>query len=248
MRLLWAYEHDIAAISPFLSEKGAPAGALGDPRASVRASPPGTSPRTSYSSHSVGPVRLLGDFAGSSHGMASISFGAPPEDSMSIAASGDGLTSSEDEGAVGLPPSGVVASAASDLELTAMLARAAASIGLEVNRPPSPEPSRLDDWFLGAGRGSQPRPTPVPFFPEVHEELTLLLTLLPRRDAPAAAAAPRTRPPSARRRGRPPASSRAAPPRAEAEARPARRASRRSAASPASHPGPKSSRKSARRP
>ncbi len=53
-----------------------------------------------------------------------------------------------------------------------MLARAAVSIGLEVNRPPSPEPSRLDDWFLGAGRGSQPRSTPVPFFPEVHEELT----------------------------------------------------------------------------
>ncbi len=53
-----------------------------------------------------------------------------------------------------------------------MLARAVVSIGLEVNRPPSPEPSRLDDWFLGAGRGSQPRPAPVPFFPEVHEELT----------------------------------------------------------------------------
>ncbi len=53
-----------------------------------------------------------------------------------------------------------------------MLARAAVSIGLEVNRPPSPEPSRLDDWFLGAGRGSQPHPAPVPFFPEVHEELT----------------------------------------------------------------------------
>ncbi len=89
---------------------------------------------------------------------------------MSIAASGDGFTSSEDEGAVGLPPSGVVATAAPDPELTAMLARAAVSIGLEVNRPPSPEPSRLDDWFLGAGRGS--RPAPVPFFPEVHEELT----------------------------------------------------------------------------
>ncbi len=91
---------------------------------------------------------------------------------MSIAASGEGFTSSEDEGAVGLPPSGVVATAAPDPELTAMLARAAVSIGLEVNRPPSPEPSRLDDWFLGAGRGSQPRPAPVPFFPEVHEELT----------------------------------------------------------------------------
>ncbi len=45
---------------------------------------------------------------------------------MSIAASGDGFTSSEDEGAVGLPPSGVVATAAPDPELTAMLTRAAA--------------------------------------------------------------------------------------------------------------------------
>ncbi len=53
-----------------------------------------------------------------------------------------------------------------------MLARAAVSIGLEVNRPPSPEPSRLDNWFLRAGRGSQPHPALVPFFPEVHEELT----------------------------------------------------------------------------
>ncbi len=91
---------------------------------------------------------------------------------MSIAASGDGFTSSEDEGAVGLPPLGVVATTAPDPELTAMLARAAVSIGLEVNGMPSPEPSRLDDWFLRAGRGSQPRSAPVPFFPEVPEELT----------------------------------------------------------------------------
>ncbi len=154
------------------SSRGSPAGTLGDLRVTVRASPPGTSPRTSYSSHSEHPVRFSGDFAGPSHGAPSISFGAPSVDRMSIAASGDGFTSSEDEGAVGLPPSGVVATAAPDPELTAMLARAAVSIGLEVNRPPSPEPSRLDDWFLGAGRGSQPRSAPVPFFPEVHEELT----------------------------------------------------------------------------
>ncbi len=64
---------------------------------------------------------------------------------------------------MGLPPSGVVATAAPDPELTAMLARAAVSIGLEVNRPPSPEPSWLDDWFLGAG---------VHEVHEVHEELT----------------------------------------------------------------------------
>ncbi len=165
MRLLWAYEHDFAVISPFLSERigtlcrhagssrEPPAGALGDLRVTVRASPPDTPPRTSYSLRSEHPVWFPGDFAGPSQGAPSISFGAPSVDRMSITASGDGFTSSEDEGAVGLPPSGVVATAAPDPELTAMLARAAVSIGLEVNRPPSPEPSRLDDWFLGAGRG-----------------------------------------------------------------------------------------------
>ncbi len=77
---------------------------------------------------------------------------------------GNGLTSSEDEGAVGMPPSGVVATPTLDPELMAMLARKAMIIGLEVNRPPNLEPSRLDDWFLGAGRGSQPRSAPVPVF------------------------------------------------------------------------------------
>ncbi len=86
---------------------------------------------------------------------------------MSIAASGNGLMSSEDEGAVGLPPLGVVTTAAPDPELTAKLAQAVVSIGLEVNRPPSPEPSRLDDWFLGAGRGAAHNRVllSVPFFP-----------------------------------------------------------------------------------
>ncbi len=65
---------------------------------------------------------------------------------MSITASGDGLMSSENEGAVGLPPSVVVATTAPDPELTAMLARAAISIGLEFNRPPSPE---LCGWMFG---------------------------------------------------------------------------------------------------
>ncbi len=101
------------------SSRGSPAGALGDLRVTVRASPLGTPPRTSYSSRSEHPVRFPGDFAGLSHGAPSISFGAPSVDRMSIAASGDGFTSSEDEGAVGLPPSGVVATAAPDPELTA---------------------------------------------------------------------------------------------------------------------------------
>ncbi len=96
------------------SSRKPPAGALGDLRVTVRASPPGTSPRTSYSSCSERPIRFLGDFAGPSHGTPRISFGAPSEDRMSIAASGDGLTSSEDEGAVGATPSGVVTTAAPD--------------------------------------------------------------------------------------------------------------------------------------
>ncbi len=100
------------------SSRGSPADALGDLRVTVRASPPGTPPRTSYSSRSEHPVRFPGDLAGLSQGAPSISFGAPSVDRMSIAASGDGFTSSEDEGAVGLPPSGVVATAAPDPELT----------------------------------------------------------------------------------------------------------------------------------
>ncbi len=53
-----------------------------------------------------------------------------------------------------------------------MLARATESVGLEWRPPPCPEPSRLDDWFLGVARAGSQGPTPVPFFPEVHDELT----------------------------------------------------------------------------
>ncbi len=90
------------------SSRGLPAGALGDLRVTVKASPPGTSPRTSYSSRSERPLQFPGDFAGPSHRTPSISFFVPSKDRMSITASGDGLTSSEDEGAMGLAPSGVV--------------------------------------------------------------------------------------------------------------------------------------------
>ncbi|KAL0170996.1 hypothetical protein M9458_035592, partial [Cirrhinus mrigala] len=45
-------------------------------------------------------------------------------------------------------------------------------IGLEWVPPPRPEPSRLNDCFLGNSHDSRPRSSPVPFFPEVHEELT----------------------------------------------------------------------------
>ncbi len=54
------------------SSREPPAGALGDLRVTVRASLPGTSPRTSYSSRRERPVRFPGDFAGPSHGAPSI--------------------------------------------------------------------------------------------------------------------------------------------------------------------------------
>ncbi len=84
-------------------------------------------------------------------------------------------------------------------------------------------------------------------FLAVQQQTEAIQHILPRRDAPSTAA-PGARPQSARRRGRPPASSRAAPPQAESTHRPVRRASRRRAAPPASQPGPKSSRKSTKRP
>ncbi len=86
------------------SSRGSPADALGDLRVTVRASPPGTTPRTSYSSRSEHPVRFPGDFAGLSHGAPSISFGAPSVDRMSIAASGDGFSPLRMKVRRGCPP------------------------------------------------------------------------------------------------------------------------------------------------
>ncbi|KAL0165464.1 hypothetical protein M9458_037308, partial [Cirrhinus mrigala] len=101
-------------------------------------------------------------------GAGPISFGAPEEDRMSIAASEEGLTPDEaDEFA-----ESAESLSESEAELAAMLLRAAKSIDLEVPKAPSPEHSRLDDWFLGSRRDVPPCSTPVPFFPEVHEELT----------------------------------------------------------------------------
>ncbi len=137
----------------------------------MRASPSSASPRASHSSsasHHLGfPDELVesSDRAGPS-----ISFGAPADDRMSITASGDELGSGEDDSAE-LPPSGRVALPESDPELTAMLSRAAESVGLHWRPPPSPERSRLDDWFLGA-QADRRQPPPVPFFLEVHEEVT----------------------------------------------------------------------------
>ncbi len=60
----------------------------------------------------------------------------------------------------------------SDREVTAMLSRAAERVGLEWRKPPCPEPSRLDDWFLGVACAGFQRPAPGASLPDVHEELT----------------------------------------------------------------------------
>ncbi len=120
------------------------------------------------------PMELPRERAGPSHGggVPLVSFGAPPDDRMSIATLEGESDQSGDDGSVPLPPSGRSAVPDSDPEMVAMLARAAESVGLEWRPPPCPEPSRLDDWFLGVARAGSQGPTPVPFFPEVHDELT----------------------------------------------------------------------------
>jgi hypothetical protein len=145
---------------------------LGDLGITVRGNPPGKAPWIPHSSLKPQPVELPDECAGPSVvDRPAVSFGAPPEDRMSIAAS-EGELGSGDDDSTALPPSGRTALPEPDPEMAAMLKKAAKAVGLEWNPPPCPEPSRLDYWYLGAGRsGSQPAAL-VPFFPEVHEELT----------------------------------------------------------------------------
>lgn len=148
------------------------AGSQGDLRVTVWASPTSQPPRATPPSQMLQPVEFPDEFAGPSQQDSSISFGAQDSDLMSIATSQGGLESMEDEDSAALPPSGVPMLPESDPELTTMLSRAAESIGLEWNPPPCPERLRLDDWFLGAACGDHQHPPPVPFFPEVHQEVT----------------------------------------------------------------------------
>ncbi len=139
----------------------------------VRNSPPKTARAPPVTGTSL-PMELPRERAGPSHGggVPLVSFGAPPDDQISIATSEGESDQSGDDGSVPLPPSGRSAVPDSVSEMVAMLARAAESVGLEWRPPPCPEPSRLDDWFLGVARAGSQGPTPVPFFPEVHDELT----------------------------------------------------------------------------
>ncbi len=78
------------------------------------------------------PVGLPLEWAGISaeRGTPPVSFGASPDDQMSIAASEGELSLSGDDDPAALPPSGVVALSEPDPEMTAMLSRAAENVGL----------------------------------------------------------------------------------------------------------------------
>ncbi|KAI2666099.1 ORF V: Enzymatic polyprotein [Labeo rohita] len=127
-------------------------------------------PRTSASPRS--PVELPKQYTSPYSGLG-ISFCAPQEIEMSAAASeGESDDEADDEAddSAGRYPSAVAAPSETDAELSVMLLRAAKEIGLDVPKTPPADPSRLDDWFLGGSRGTAAL-SPVPFFPEVHEEL-----------------------------------------------------------------------------
>ncbi len=136
----------------------------------MRASPSGVP----YPSSTPQPAGVLLDrtWASAEWSTPPVSYGAPPDDQISIAASEGELSLSGDDDSAAFPPSCVVALFEPDPEMTAMLSRAAENVGLVWNPPPCPDPLRLDEWFLGGGRAGSQRPPPVPFFPEVHEELT----------------------------------------------------------------------------
>ncbi|CAM4464261.1 unnamed protein product [Leuciscus chuanchicus] len=144
----------------------------GDLRVTVRASPSSQPPRAPHASQALLPLGPLSERLGPSPERPTVSFGAPADDQMSIAASEGELQSSGDDDSATLPPSGHVAFSETDPEWAAMLSRAAEKVGLAWNPPPCPEPSRLDNWFLGAGPAGSQCAAPVPFFPEVHEELS----------------------------------------------------------------------------
>ncbi len=113
----------------------------------------------------------IGAGTSAEQGTPPVYFSAPPDEQMSIDASERSLSLSPGM-MTALPPLGVVALSEPDSEMMAMLSQAAENVGLVWNPPLRPDCSRLDEWFLGGGRAGSQRPPPVPFFPEVHEELT----------------------------------------------------------------------------
>ncbi len=138
--------HDLAFV---LAQNTASGGVRGDLRITVRASPSGGS-HPSGTPQPAG-VPLVRTGASAEWGTPPVSFGASPDDQMSVAASEGEPSLSGDDDSAALPPSGVVALSEPDPEMTAMLSRAAENVGLVWNPPPRPDPSRLYEWFLGGG-------------------------------------------------------------------------------------------------
>ncbi len=131
-------------------QRVAASGDTGDLRITVSAFPSGNQrPRKPHSSCTPQPAELPEERGGPSQRCApSVSFGAPLDDRMSIAASEGESDFAGDDASAQLSPSGTVAVPDTDPEMMAMLSRAANRVGLMWNPPPCPEPSRLDDWFL----------------------------------------------------------------------------------------------------
>ncbi|KAL0160772.1 hypothetical protein M9458_044497, partial [Cirrhinus mrigala] len=142
---------------------------LGDLQVTVQNVPLGKTLRASAPPRS--PVVMPKQTAPPPKSGPSVCFGAPLEDKMSISASEGEQSADEADVSAGRRPSAVAAPSEADAELSAMLLQAAKEIGLEVPKEPLPGPSRLNDWFLGTGSAAPPCSPPVPFFPEVHEEL-----------------------------------------------------------------------------
>ncbi|KAL0194576.1 hypothetical protein M9458_008148, partial [Cirrhinus mrigala] len=118
---------------------------LGDLQVTVQNVPPGKTPRASAPPR--GPVVMPKQTAPPSKSGPSVSFGAPPEEEMSISASEAGASAAQRPSAVAVPS-----------EADAELGSGWRSL-------------RLDDWFLGTRSAALPCSPPVPFFPEVHDEL-----------------------------------------------------------------------------
>ncbi|KAL0172912.1 hypothetical protein M9458_033223, partial [Cirrhinus mrigala] len=132
---------------------------------------PGKSPLTAHPMCS--PMECPDDFESSSQYGLDLLFRAPAEEKEgSSALSGGECEPSEADVAAEFTAPAAESQSVADAEMAAALQWAAKEIGIVWVPPPSPNPSRLDDWFLGSGRDSKPHSSPVPFFPEVHEELT----------------------------------------------------------------------------
>ncbi len=105
-------------------------------------------------------------------GVPLVSFGAPPDDRMSIAASEGEPDLSGDDDSAPLPPSGRSAVPVRIQRWWLCLPGPPKGSGSSGNLHRVLNPLGWTIWFLGVARAGSQGPTPVPFFPEVHDELT----------------------------------------------------------------------------